>query len=159
MGKRFIVVFFLASLFAIWFSASTVLVLKIRRAENGSTLYCAPVSSGEEIISDSMNSIYNVPVRERWRVREDGSIGVQEVVSSAAVMEYYHLDDFSSAGNGEYRGVPKNPSYHEILMKVGARGQQRLIVRGQESPLYQMVPEASTLRITVEGAPRLAACW
>lgn len=159
MNKRIFATCLLVSLSACLLVAGLgpALVLKVR-SDDGTQIYCATISNGEEILYRSINSIYNAPVEERWRVREDGAIQVVEVVSSAAVMEYYRLDDYQSAGDESYRGVPKDLVYRDVLMKVGTRGRQRLTVRGQEIALYQMVPEGAVLEIAVQRAPRLAAC-
>ncbi len=137
---------------------SPALVLHIRDQETHAEIFCINVSKGEEIFYASINSIYNTPVTERWRVREDGAIQVVEVAGSAAVMEYYRLDDYQGAGYESYRGAPKDRIYRDVLMRVGARGQQRLTVRGQEIALYQMVAEGAGLEIGIQSTPRLAAC-
>jgi hypothetical protein len=157
--KPLVMLVILVSLFSLLFASSPVLTLKIQSPKDGALLYCSPMTDGEDIFSESINSIYHVPVRERWRIREDATIQVLEVVSSAAVMEYYRLDDFSGAGNGEYRGLPKELSYSKITMKVDARGEERLIVQGQEIALYRLVPEAAVVEISVARTPRIAACF
>ena len=159
MRRRIALVFSLVSLFTcLLVYAFPIPVLQIRAAENGAMIFCAPLARDEEIFYASVNSIYNVPAIERWRVREDGAIQVVEVVSSAAVMEYYHLDDYADAGNATFRASPRDRIYRQVRMKVDARGQEKLIVRGKEIALSELVPEATVILLSIENRPRARAC-
>jgi hypothetical protein len=141
-----------------YFLFTPVLALKIRFAESRAQIFCAEISSGEEIFYASINSIYDVPVTERWRVQADGVLQIVDVVSSAAVMEYYRLDDYVSAGGGEYRAMPRELKYSEVKLRVDAQGQEKLIVHGNEIALSALVPEATVVIIAVERLPRALAC-
>ena len=129
--------------------SSSILVLDVTSAESGSRLFCSEVVSGDEILYISINSIFGDVVEERWQVQAEGKFRVVQVVSSPAVMGYYGIESYSRLDAERVSAIPKDVVYREIRMKVGTRGEQRLIVRGREVVLYQMVPEATTLTIGV----------
>ena len=133
-------------------------VLEVREAESGARLFCVAVASGDEVLYLSINSIYNVPVQERWRVQDDGALAVVEVISTPAVIGYYSIEDFTFLGDGLAHAVPRELHLRDVRLKVGARGQQRLVVGNREVALYQLVPEASVVIVAVREVARLLSC-
>lgn len=160
MSRRIVQACFLVSLFPCLLAValSPTSILEVRLVDGGVLLFCAPIASGDDILYLSINSIYNAPVQERWRVEDDGSLAVIEVVSTSAVIGYYGIESYALLANGQVRAVPQPARYRELRMKVGPRGQQRLVVRGQEVALYKLVAEATTLIISVSQVPRIVAC-
>lgn len=158
MRRKAFLACILVSSFTCLLALSPTSVLNIRAEETGARVFCSAVSVGDEIVYRSINSIYQAPVDEYWRVQEDNSLAAIKVISAPAVMEYYGIADYVRENESLYRGVPREVRYHEIRMKVGPRGKQRLVVRGREISLYEMAPEATTLIINVEDQPRIIAC-
>ena len=139
--------------------SNSIWVLDVRSADSGSRVFCSEVVSGDEILYTSINSIFGDVVEERWQVQADGRFRVTQVVSSPAVMGYYGIESYSRLDAERVSANPKDVVYQEIRMKVGTRGEQRLIVRGREVALYQMVPEATTLTIGVStNSQRINEC-
>lgn len=130
----------------------------MRTAEDDRLLLCSPVAAGDQILYLSVNSIFQVPVQEYWRVEPDGSLTTMRVVSTPAVMGYYGIEDYAPAQDGFVSAAPKEAHYQEIRLKVDSRGQERLVVRGQETALYKMTKEAGVVIASVHRMPRIAAC-
>lgn len=135
-----------------------ILVFQVRAVEGDRLLLCAPVSAGDEILYLSVNSIYQAPVQEYWRVEPDGRLTTTRVVSTPAVIGYYGIEGYTAAENGLVRAMPSDAHYRQVRMKIDARGQARLVVRGQETVLYKLVPEAAVVIASVHSAPRLGVC-
>ncbi|MCL5950845.1 MAG: hypothetical protein M1132_03835 [Chloroflexi bacterium] len=178
---------------AAWLAFTPALVLQVRTAEDDRLLLCSPVAAGDQILYLSVNSIFQVPVQEYWRVEPDGSLTTMRVVSTPAVMGYYGIEDYAPGQDGfvsaapqeahyqeirlkeavmGYYGIedyapaqdgfvsaaPQEAHYQEIRLKVDSRGQERLVVRGQETALYKMTKEAGVVIASVHRMPRIAAC-
>jgi hypothetical protein len=160
MGRRIIAACFLVSLFAYLLAVALTPtpILEVRAAEGDALLFCSAIASGDDVLYLSINSIYNVPVQERWRAQTDGTLAVVEVVSTPAVIGYYGIESYVPMADGQVRAIPNAARYHEILLKVGPRGQQRLVVRGQKVALYDSVPDATALIVAVRQMPRVVAC-
>ncbi len=133
-------------------------VFQVRAVDDRRLLLCSPVSSGDDILYFSINSIFNVPVQERWRVEPDGTLTTVQVTSTPAVMGYYGIEGYAPGDDGLVHGVPRDAHYREIRLKAGPRGQQRLVVRDQGTALYKMIAEGAVAIAAVHSVPRIAAC-
>jgi len=132
-------------------------VLKVRTLD-GARVACFSVQPGEEITLLSINSIYGALVTERVTILDSGEFLTTQVLSSPAVLEYYRLDDYQMRADGQAVSVPRAARYREIRMIVDARGQTRLIVRGQELALWKMVADETRVIFSVERVPRFVRC-
>lgn len=158
-------ILFLLLTAAVLFSLAPIRVLQVRAADNSARLLCSAISPGDELLLFSVNSIFNAPVQDRLRVAEDGALETVDVVSTPAVMNYFAIEKFTIVEERNppeqtlVRGVPRPVRYPEVRLMVGPRGQQRMMVHKMEIALYQLVPEGTSLIVSVENAPRIAACW
>ncbi|MBI3912875.1 MAG: hypothetical protein HY327_01570 [Chloroflexi bacterium] len=159
MSKRLRAACAIVSLFLLlaFVNLSPAPVLEIRTLD-GARVVCFFVQPGEEIALLSINSIYGAPVAERVRILDSGEFLTTQVLSSPAVMEYYRLDDYVMLADGQAIGVPRAARYREIRMIVDARGQTRLIARGQELALWKMVADETRVIFLVENKTRFAGC-
>lgn len=135
-----------------------VQILTVRVASDNTLLYCSPIAAGDEFIFQSVNSIFQVPVQDYLRVMDDRTFEPVQVVSSAAVLNYLGIPDYQTDQALAAHGVPSPARFREIRLKVDARGQQHLLLNGQDLSLYQLVPEATTVVVSVAATARLAAC-
>lgn len=133
-------------------------VLDVRIADHGERIFCASLSEEDEIVYSSVNSIFDDPVEEYWKVQPDGAFHVVRVVSSPAVMGYYGITSYSPLSGNLVRADPPGLVYDEIRMLADARGRQRLSLRGNNVVLYQLVPEATVLEIAARRTPRWLGC-
>jgi hypothetical protein len=140
------------------FALMPVQVLTVRAASDNALLYCSPIAAGDEFIFESVNSIFRVPVQDTLRVLDDQTLQPVQVVSSAAVLNYLGIPDYQTDQTLAAHGVPSPARFREIRLKVDARGQQHLIVKGQDLSLYQLVPDATTVVVSVAAPVRIAAC-
>ncbi|MBI3538402.1 MAG: hypothetical protein HY070_12710 [Chloroflexi bacterium] len=150
----FVSIFFFAALYAL----APTRVLQVRAVETNALLFCAAISTGDDIYLHSINSIFNAPVQDRLRVTADGAFATVDVVTTPAVMNYFAIDTFTPVDESRVRGVPLPQRYAQLRLKVDARGQQRLQVNTQEIFLYQLIPNESALTIQIKDAPRFSAC-
>ncbi|MBI4789272.1 MAG: hypothetical protein HY782_19745 [Chloroflexi bacterium] len=148
----------LASIISFW-ASSSIWIFDVRAVEDGARVFCAEVAPQDEIVYASINSIFSDLVEEHWQVQHDGKLRVVQVVSSPAVMGYYGIESYAPLDAGRVRAVPKDVVYEEIRMKVGARGEARLIVREREVALYRLLPEAAVVTIRVYPVMRWRGCW
>ena len=151
----FVLVFLVGGTYAL----APTRVLQVRAVGTNALLFCAAISSGDDIYLHSINSIFLAPVRDRLRVMADGSLATVDVVTTPAVMNYFAIEAFTPVDEILVRGVPLAQHYREVRMKVDTRGQQQMVVNGQKVILYRLVPNESALIIQVKDAPRIMACW
>jgi hypothetical protein len=150
---------FLVSLVALLvYLFSPHLVLQIR-TDMGARLFCAPISSGDEIVYHSTNSIYRVPVEEYLRVEDDGGLTPEQVISTPDVMYYYGIEEFERVDDVRVRASPRETRFREVRIKVGRAGPQTLVVRGQNIALYELAGEGEAVTIATRQTPRAFTCW
>jgi len=158
MIQRIIATSLLVSLFALvlWAGSSPILVLALDTDDT--RLFCSAISSGDNILYYSINSIYRVPVEERLRVLDDGTFVIVEVVSTPDVVYYYGIESFTRIDDVMVRAVPAETRYRELRLKIGPRSQQRLVVRGQTIMPSQLAVEGTSVIVTARAVPRVWAC-
>ena len=142
------------------FALLPVQVLTVRIVPDNTLLYCSPIATADEFILQSVNSIFQAPVQDYLRVMADRTLEPVQVMSTPAVLNYLGIPDYTLlSGTEPYgRGIPSPARFREIHLKVDGRGQQHLLINGQDLSLYQLVPDATVLVITIAAPPRIAAC-
>lgn len=160
MWRRIVAACFLVSLFTFLFaSAFTPTFVLEARNDAGTRLFCSAIERDDEIVYHSINSIYRVPVEERLRAQDDGAFVAVKVISTPDVVYYYGIESFTRLTGDQVSAIPSDVRYRELRIKVGQRGQQRLVVRGQAIVLGDLVTQGEPVIVTLHSAPRVFACW
>lgn len=115
--------------------------------EDGQRLWSLPVRSGDEVVLAYTNSIYLAPTEERLVVSRTGFTLTDVHSTSEAVLAYNSLDPPFSR-RGAFYSARASAHLAELVLRIGRFGQQRLIVGGQELPLYE-AGEGAQLRVSV----------
>jgi hypothetical protein len=156
-----VIVCLLICVLAGWIALTPVPVFVLTAAETNTRLACVPVASGDEIVYHSINSMFHVPVQEYLRVLDDGALQSFQLITTPDVVYYYGLESFTWLDDTMVRATPRDMRYRDIRIKVGvgARGQQRIVVRGREIILGDWVELGQAVIARVESTPRVLACW
>ena len=115
--------------------------------EDGQRLWSLPVRPGDEVVLAYTNSIYLAATEERLILTRTGFTLTDVRSTSEAVVPYNGLDPPFSRRGACY-SARASAHLAELVLRIGRFGQQRLIVGGQELPLYE-AGEGTQLRVSV----------
>ncbi|HET6946721.1 MAG TPA: hypothetical protein VFJ45_02815 [bacterium] len=115
--------------------------------EDGRRLWSLPVRSGDEVVLAYTNSIYLAPTEERLILSPTGFTLTVVRSTSEAVLAYNGLEA-SAARVGAFYTARAVAHLPVLVLRIGRTGRQRLIVGGQELPLYE-AGEGAQLRVSV----------
>lgn len=119
-------------------------------AADGTRLACARVGSATPITLVFTHSMFGGNVTERYRLRDDGVLERQHIVTdNAAAAEYYATDGRIRQVDGGYEVLASPFVTDQLVIRVDARGDHRLTIGTGTYALYDQL-QAST-RVTLEG--------
>ena len=117
-------------------------VLRIVLTETRQILWEKPVLSGSIFSLRHLNSIYDAPVEEAFRVDDQGLIRLQALrTDSAAVLEYYGLEEVSR------EWIPLSRSTGRLSLIITLRGEMTFQFEKEEIPLSRLLPDGSRVEI------------
>ena len=101
-----------------------------------------PVSSGAVFSLTHLNSIYDAPVEEAFRVDDRGLIRLMAIrTACAAVLEYYGLEEVSR------EWISLSRSIGRISLIITHRGAVTFRFENEEIPLSQLLPDGDRVEI------------
>ena len=123
-------------------SLQAALTLQIVLKDTRQIIWERPVSSGSVFSLTHLNSIYDAPVEEAFRVDDRGLIWLKALrTHSAAVLEYYGLEEVS-------RGwITLSRSVGRISLIITPRGEVTLRFENEEIPLSELLPDGARVEI------------
>ena len=117
---------------------------------DGTLVACGRVDGDTPITLEFTHSMFGGFVREEYRVRPDGLLERQRMVTeNAAAAEYYATDGAIRQTSEGYEVLASPFVTDRLVIRVDARGQHRLTIGGVTHPLYDQL-RASTA-VTLEG--------
>jgi hypothetical protein len=118
--------------------------------ESGATMVCMRVTPGTMMTLTFTHSMYGGDVREIYRVDRDGTLVRQRMVADrAAAAEYYATDGRVITTDDGYEIISPPFETGELVIRVDARGDQRLTVGATTWRLADAVAAPTQVRISV----------
>jgi hypothetical protein len=108
-----------------------------------------PVSNGSVFSLTHLNSIYDAPVEEAFRVDDQGLIWLTALrTDSAAVLEYYGLEEVSREWIALSRPLGR------LSLIISPLGKMTFRFEKEEIPLSQLLPDGARVEIRVVSVNR-----
>lgn len=118
--------------------------------DDGTRLACARAGEDTPVTLVFTHSMFGGNVAERYRLRDDGMLERQRIVTdNAAAAEYYATDGRIRQVDGGYEVLVSPFVTERLVIRVDARGDHRLGIGDRTYSLYDQL-QAST-RVTLEG--------
>jgi len=116
-------------------------------------LWRVPVRAGSTVDLDYINSLFNAPTTDRFTI-DGGRLRLIEIsTTKEAVLEHAGLAGPHKVRAERFVAERPGPVLEELTIRIGQTGQQRLVVDGQDVPLYR-VGVGEALHIRVARVPR-----
>ena len=123
-------------------SLQAALILQIVLKDTQQIYWERPVSSGSVFSLTHLNSIYEAPVEEAFRVDDRGLIWLKALrTDSAAVLEYYGLEEVSRGWITLSRFVGR------LSLIITPRGEVTLRFENEKIPLSELLPDGTRVEI------------
>lgn len=117
--------------------------------DDGARIVCARVDAGTPITFRFTHSMYGGAVSETYRVRDDGLLERQRMVTeNAAAAEYYASDGAVRTVPDGYEVIAPPFATDRLAIRVDARGNHRLTIGTAEWPLYEQL--RTSVRVTLD---------
>jgi hypothetical protein len=134
-------------------SLQAALILQIVLKDTRQIYWERPISSGAVFSLTHLNSIYDAPVEEAFRVDDRGQIWLKALrTESAAVLEYYGLEEVSREWISLSRPVGR------ISLIITRRGAVTLGLENEEIPLSQLLPDGARVELRAVSLKSEPAC-
>jgi hypothetical protein len=125
------------------------LTLQIVLREPKQIYWERPVSNGSVFSLTHLNSIYDAPVEEAFRVDDQGLIWLTALrTDSAAVLEYYGLEEVSREWIALSRPLGR------LSLIISPLGKMTFRFEKEEIPLSQLLPDGARVEIRVVSVNR-----
>jgi len=123
-------------------SLQAAITLKVVLKDTQQIFWERPVSSGSVFSLTHLNSIYEAPVEEAFRVDDRGLIWLTALrTDSAAVLEYYGLEEVSRGWITLSRFVGR------LSLIITPRGEVTLRFENEKIPLSELLPDGTRVEI------------
>jgi hypothetical protein len=117
-------------------------VLGIVLRESGQVLWEKQVSTGSVFSLRHLNSIFDAPVEEAFRVDDQGLIRLQALrTDSAGVLEYYGLEEVSPEWITLCRPLDR------LYLIISTRADNTFRFEKEEVPLSELLPDGARIEI------------
>jgi hypothetical protein len=102
----------------------------------------SPVSSGSVFLLSHLNSIFDAPLEEAFRVDDQGLIWLKAIrTASAAVLEYYGLEEVSR------EWIALNRPIGRLSLIISPLGEMTFRFENKEIPLSRLLPDGARVEI------------
>jgi hypothetical protein len=123
-------------------SLEAALTLQIVLKDTRQIYWERPVSSGSVFSLTHLNSIYETPVEEAFRVDDRGLIWLKALrTDSAAVLEYYGLEAVSR------EWIPLSRPLGQLSLIISSLGEVTFRFENEEIPFFKLLPNGTRLEI------------
>jgi len=130
-------------------SLQAALTLQIALRDTKQIYWERPVSNGSVFSLTHLNSIYDAPVEEAFRVDDQGLIWLKALrTDSAAVLEYYGLEEVSREWIALSRPLGR------LSLIISPLGEMTFRFEKEEIPLSQLLPDGARVEIRVVSVNR-----
>lgn len=134
-------------------SLQAALTLQIVLIDTKQIYWERPVSSSSVFSLSHLNSIYDAPVEEAFRVDDRGVIWLKTIrTACAAVLEYYGLEEVSREWIALSRSVGR------ISLIITHRGAVTFLFENEEIPLSQLLPDGARVELRAVSVKSEPAC-
>ena len=123
-------------------SLQAALILQIVLKDTKQIYWERPVSSGSVFSLTHLNSIYEAPVEEAFRVDDRGLIWLKALrTDSAAVLEYYGIEEVSR------EWITLSRPLDRLSLIITPRGEVTLRFENEKIPLSELLPDGTRVEI------------
>ena len=123
-------------------SLQSALTLQIVLKDTRQIYWERPVSSGSVFSLTHLNSIYETPVEEAFRVDDRGLIWLKALrTDSAAVLEYYGLEEVSR------EWIPLSRPLGQLSLIISSLGEVTFRFENEEIPFFKLLPNGTRVEI------------
>ena len=129
---------------------SSPILLKAVIPSDGRTLFQIQVQPQDSICLRTIHSLALTPYAHFYRMDEDGNLILSSAEYESGGGGYPESGDgVFSVVNGKFRMEGINSFIGRLRFRVSPVSRETLIVSGQEFRLYQMVPEGTSVEVSV----------
>jgi len=123
-------------------SLQAALTLQIVLKDTKQIYWERPVSSGSVFSLTHLNSIYDAPVEEAFRVDDRGLIWLKALrTDSAAVLEYYGLEEVSR------EWIALSRPLGQLSLIISSLGEVTFRFEDAEIPFFKLLPNGTRVEI------------
>ena len=123
-------------------SLQAAITLKVVLKDTQQIFWERPVSSGSVFSLTHLNSIYEAPVEEAFRVDDRGLIWLKALrTDSAAVLEYYGIEEVSQ------EWITLSRPLDRLSLIITPRGEVTLRFENEKIPLSELLPDGTRVEI------------
>jgi len=123
-------------------SLQAAITLKVVLKDTQQIFWERPVSSGSVFSLTHLNSIYEAPVEEAFRVDDRGLIWLKALrTDSAAVLEYYGIEEVSR------EWITLSRPLDRLSLIITPRGEVTLRFENEKIPLSELLPDGTRVEI------------
>ena len=125
-------------------------ILKAMITSDGRILFQVPVQPQDQICLRTIHSLALTPYAHYYRFDEDGNLILTSAEYESGGGGYPETGDgVFSVVNGKFRMDRIDRFIGRLRFRVSPVSKETLILSGREFPLYQMVPEGTSVEVSV----------